>query len=57
VLVLRSLWLRKNEFVFQGKFSPPSHIILKARNMAADCSESVQEDPIDSVTEAHTIPK
>jgi hypothetical protein len=48
LLVLRTLWLRRNEHVFQGKFHPPSQIILKFKNMAAECAETPQEEPTGS---------
>jgi ribonuclease HI len=43
MLVLRSIWLRRNNYVFQGKFTPPSQVILKAKSLAAICAETQQE--------------
>jgi hypothetical protein len=51
LLVLRSLWLRRNEYVFQGIFTSPSQVIMKARALAAVCANSNQDEHIDSMAE------
>lgn len=43
MLVMRSIWIRRNDYVFQGKFTPPSQVILKAKSLVAICAESRQE--------------
>jgi hypothetical protein len=32
MLVMRSIWFRRNVYVFQGKFTPPCQVILKAKS-------------------------
>jgi hypothetical protein len=39
LIVLPLLWLRRNEYVFKGRFHPPSQLIMKVRNMVAECEE------------------
>jgi len=43
MLVLRTIWLQRNDFVFQGKFTSPGQVILKAQSLAAICTETKQE--------------
>jgi hypothetical protein len=30
-IVMRLLWLRRNEYVFKGRFQPPSQVILSMK--------------------------
>jgi hypothetical protein len=45
MLVLRLLWLRRNKYIFKGRFQPPSQIIMTIRNMVAEYEKTPQEEP------------
>jgi hypothetical protein len=42
MMVMRLPWLRRNEYMFQGKFNPPAQIIMKAKELAAGFLEATQ---------------
>jgi hypothetical protein len=43
---MRLLWLRRNEYVFKGRFQPPSQVILSMKKTVAEYEEIPQEDSI-----------
>jgi len=48
-LVMRAVWLRRDNFVFQGSFTPPGQLVLRAKNMDVGIADSLQEVPSSTV--------
>jgi hypothetical protein len=45
-IVMHLLWLHRNEYVFKGRFQPPSQVILSMKKTIAEYEEIPQEDSI-----------
>jgi hypothetical protein len=56
-LVMREVWLRRNNFIFQGGFIPPEQLVLRAKSTASGFEDALQKEPSSNGIVGRTLPK
>ena len=55
VVVTRRIWLRRNEFLYEGAFSPPGAIIKQAETVIKDYNQAQSGEMLRGYQEEHHV--